>query len=377
VNPLYAAPTMFDALVGLELRVPPSEFRIFRAGVNETEKGDFTFDEEAARTVMESYGRRKVDLTMDYEHQALTEPPIEAPASCMSWVPQIRNGELWATECKWTDKAAGYLSAGEYRYFSPAFSHTDEGRIKEVLNLALTNIPAMRGIAPLVAASRRQTTGTEEGTSMDYEKLYKELQAAHEQLTAKLTALEATNADLTAKLSTAAGDGQTAVEEVKTLTAVLSLGATAGAPDRTAAVTALSTFRSNVRGLTGADSDAVAIGKIHSWKASHGEVERLSARVTELENEKLSGEFEGVLDAASAKGLSPADRTKLKADALKLNGGRITHDGIAFLRTCLSLKVAIPPGGLKPPNVEGGGMPDPLEAHIAKVCGRDAAAQGK
>ncbi len=374
---------MFDALIGIDdgPRTPPTEFRIFPAGAFETEKGGFHFDEKSQASVMESYARRAVDLTMDYEHQALVDPPIEAPASCKSWVPQIRNGELWATECKWTDRAYGYLAAGEYRYFSPAFSHDDEGGIKEVLNIALTNMPAMRGIAPLVAASRLHGNGKE--TAMDWEAKCKELQTQLEGLTAKLTALEATNADLTAKLSAKADDGQTAVaatEEVKGLTAVLSLGATAGAQDRTAAVTSLTTFRANVRNLTGADSDPVAIGKIHAWKAAHEEVTRLSSRVVELENEKLSGEFEAVLNEASAKGLAPAKRAELKADAMKLNGGRITRDGIAFLRTCLSIPLAHAAGGHKQPPVEGGGgAEDPLEAHIRKVCGKEmpAAAQGK
>lgn len=364
-----------------ESRIPPREFRIFPAGDFETEKGLFTFDADAQATVMESYARRSVDLTMDYEHQALHEPPIEAPASCKSWVPQIRNGELWATECKWTDRAYGYLLAGEYRYFSPAFSHDDDGRIKEVLNIALTNIPAMRGIAPLVAASRRET-GNKEGTSMDYEKLFKELQAKHDQVVAELTAVKAANADLTAKLSATTTTTQPEVEEVKALTAVLSLGAAAGASDRSAAVTALSTFRTNVRTLTGADSDPVAIGKIHAWKAAHGEVERLSARVTELENEKLSGEFEAVLNEASAKGLPPTKRAEIKAEAMKLNGGRITRDAITFLRTCLSVPMGHPPGGLAPPPVTGGGTIDPLQIHIATVCGADITklqpiAQGK
>ena len=369
---LAASAWSLDPYFGIEgdLRTPPKEFRIFPAGAFETEKGKFSFDDKAQETVMASYSRRNVDLTMDYEHQALHEPPIEAPASCKSWVPQIRNGELWATECKWTDRAYGYLLSGEYRYFSPAFSHDDDGQIKEVLNIALTNIPAMRGIAPLVAASRT-ATGNKEGTSMDFEKLFKELQAKHEAIVAELTAVKASNADLTAKLSAATTTAQPEVEEVKTLTAVLSLGATAGAPDRTAAITALTSFRGNVRALTGADSDAVALGKVHAWKAAHGEVERLSTRVTELENEKLTGEFEGVLDAASAKGLGASDRTKLKTEALAMNGGRITKDTITFLRTCLSVAKFVAPGGLKQPDVAGGGALDPLQIHIANICGAD------
>jgi phage I-like protein len=363
---------MFDALVGLEgeLRVPPKEFRLFVAGLNETEKGKFYFTEASQKTVMESWDRRKVDLTMDYEHQALHEPPIEAPNSCKRWVPQIRNGELWATECTWTDRAWSYLSAGEYRYFSPAFAHDDEGVILEVLNVALTNIPAMRGIAPLVAASRLKTG--KETPAMDWEKLYKELQAAQEQLTAKLTALETQNAELTTKLSAATEGGTAVVEEVKTLTATLSLAAGADASARAGAVAQLTTFRSNVRGLTGADSDVVALGKIHAWKAADAEVTRLSARVNELENEKIAGEFKAVLDEASAKGLEPVERTKIEEGARAILGGRLTKEAITFAKTCLSSRAFIPPGGIKQPKTEGGGTVDPMQLHIARVCGTES-----
>lgn len=56
---------------------------------------------------------------------------------------------------RWTPKAAKELTDGEWLYFSPAFSNEEKtGRILELINIALTNIPATRGMTPLVAASR-------------------------------------------------------------------------------------------------------------------------------------------------------------------------------------------------------------------------------
>jgi phage I-like protein len=379
VIPNVVNPTMFDPLVPYAdgaIQVPV-EFRIFSAGVNATEKGDWLFDEKAAATVMDGYARRGVDLTMDYEHMALADPPMVAPAACKRWVPQIRNGELWATECKWTDKAYGHLASGEYRYFSPAFTFDEEtGRIREVLNVALTNIPAMRGIAPLVAASQRPPNGGKE-TGMDYEKLFKDLQVLHEQLTAKLTALEAEKADLTAKLSAATGGSTEAAAETTALTATLSLPATARMSERAAAVQSLVALRTNIRNFTGAGDDATAIGIVHAWKQDAAKVVTLSAKVAELESAQLAAEFDAVLEAglAAKKIDGPAGRDALKQAALTAGGGRITREGIAIVKASIGAVTAGAAGGGKVPEPKVGAPTDgldPIQVHIATVCGRPA-----
>jgi phage I-like protein len=103
---------------------------------------------------------------MDYEHMSAQTPPIIAPASATHFIPEVRKDadgkpELWATQIVWTDKAAAHLRAGEYRLFSPLF-RTDGGnpaRVNELLNVGLTNIPALAGLIPLVAASGDTSTG--------------------------------------------------------------------------------------------------------------------------------------------------------------------------------------------------------------------------
>ena len=52
---------------------PPREFRIFKAGINATTKGDFLFDDEAAEKVMAAAKRHGTDrnLMIDLEHLSL------------------------------------------------------------------------------------------------------------------------------------------------------------------------------------------------------------------------------------------------------------------------------------------------------------------
>jgi hypothetical protein len=60
-------------LTPIALAVGPTtrEFRLFRAGVNETTKGTFLFDKRAAASVMAAYQRQGVDVMIDLEHLSL------------------------------------------------------------------------------------------------------------------------------------------------------------------------------------------------------------------------------------------------------------------------------------------------------------------
>lgn len=359
--------------IGQGPRSVPREFRIFRRGDNETESGVYVFDDKAATQVMEAWGRRQIDLTMDYEHQALHEPPIEAPAACTRWVPQVRDGDLWATDCMWTDKAWMYLANGEYRYISPAFRFDEKSmRIREVINLALTNLPAMRGIAPLVAATQGKDR---KEPGMNYEQMFKDLQAKYDQLQAQLNAKDGEIAQLNAKLAGKAeptAEAKAATEEIAGITATLSLPATAGRAERTTAVTSLAGLRASLRGVTGAADDAAAIGIIHGWKQASTETAKLSQRIAELEGAQLTAEFEGILDKAGTEGkLTPAKREELKTAALKMSGGKLTADGITFVRAALSVARATHTGSIVQDQTIGpGDLLDPTHAHIRQVLGR-------
>jgi phage I-like protein len=140
-------------------RQPPSAFRVFAAGLNRSDKGDFLFDEQAAAAVMEAFRQKAIDISIDYDHQSTATPQVSAPAA--GWCRlELRAGALWATSVRWTPRAQAALDAGEYRYFSPLFNFDeDTGRITKLINIALTNTPALHELRPLVAASSNIQTG--------------------------------------------------------------------------------------------------------------------------------------------------------------------------------------------------------------------------
>lgn len=137
----------------------PTEFRIFRAGANETTKGVFLFDAEAAREVMARYAREGVELMIDLDHLSLDDPAETSRtdvSDARGWFRlELRMGELWATAVRWTTDGARRLNEKTQRYTSPAFlADVETGRISALLNVALVGMPATHEAAPLVAASK-------------------------------------------------------------------------------------------------------------------------------------------------------------------------------------------------------------------------------
>lgn len=324
---------------------PPNEWRVFSYGLNSSDKGEFLFDEKAAEMVMAAFAKKGSTLTMDYEHQALAAPRNGQPApnSCYSWVPQIRtNGEgkpeLWATSAKWTDRASGLIRAKEYLYFSPAFETDKSKRVTRIVNMALTNIPALDNLEPLVAASRaNDADGDNDGDNM-------------------------TKCSVCGK---GIEDGESVMHashaSMAKLTSIVGLTATAGEIEIAAAVVELSTFRAQVIELTGAKNPVEALGLVGALKAKDGEITALK---TQIENDRvktLSAAFDAVLDEAGKAGKlppSPEAREKFVKPLLALSGGKVTQEAIDFARNHfagMEAKVKTDDnGGVSKPDGEGG-----------------------
>lgn len=146
------------AMASAAFESPPTEFLIFRAGVNATTKGDFVFDAAAAAEVLAAYSKQGVRLAIDLEHASLT-PAARANRSDASdargWFDvELRGGELWAVNVTWTPDGERRLAERTQCYISPAFLSDDAGRICELINVALVSQPATHQALPLVAASR-------------------------------------------------------------------------------------------------------------------------------------------------------------------------------------------------------------------------------
>lgn len=127
-------------------------------------------DDEAAALVMAAFDAGDHDMVIDYEHQTLAGG--EAPAA--GWITDLdwREDGLWA-RARWTDKAGGYISRGEYRYFSPVMLIDKlTRRIVRLKHFALTNAPGLDTIQAL--AAKEYFNLNEEGNIM-WEKILKML----------------------------------------------------------------------------------------------------------------------------------------------------------------------------------------------------------
>ncbi len=99
------------------------------------------------------------DLPIDFEHQTQRAATNGQPAPAAGWIETLdaRPDGVWA-RVRWNDRAREMLRAREYRYISPAFSHTDKGEILTIFGAALTNIPAL-GLTALATAQPPPETG--------------------------------------------------------------------------------------------------------------------------------------------------------------------------------------------------------------------------
>lgn len=153
----------------------PTEFRLFVKGWNFTENGKFLFDDVAAKSVMASYAAWGIDLAIDLEHQMLADGAAADPTArdARGWCKlEVRAGELWACDVRWTADGAARLTNKTQRYVSPAFDADPKSRrVLKMINVAITALPATHKTPALVAAS---ATGE---SSMDPKMVQKALEA--------------------------------------------------------------------------------------------------------------------------------------------------------------------------------------------------------
>jgi hypothetical protein len=136
---------------------PPSEIRLFKAGINETTKGEFLFDAKAAEMVMAAAkARGQVEYSIDLEHLSLDpEARHFNPDALGHFRLEVRSdGSLWAVNVTFNPEGRRRLSERTQRYVSPAFLTDDDNRVTEIHNIALVATPATQDTPALVAANR-------------------------------------------------------------------------------------------------------------------------------------------------------------------------------------------------------------------------------
>lgn len=264
----------------------PTEFRIFAFGANRAQKmgGDemaFTLDQDSAAKVMAAFKDRGLDrLPIDLDHQIIDGGSTDTAGKAYGWFqPEVRSDGLYASNIKWTPEGADLLKGKAYRFFSPVFFTDDSDRIVDLINVALTNLPALKDIPALVAANAKPE---------------------HKALKMKLVlnALGvAEDADEAVALS--------AVEQLKDVNA-------------------------QILALSGKATVAEALGALTAMKQSAEKVEQLTAENAQLKAEKQQAEINALVDEAVVDGrVAPAKREELLQLTAKI--------GVEGLKVCLSM----------------------------------------
>ncbi len=340
----------------------PTEIRLLKYGENESDYGPFMFDELAAALVMASFGTKGIPrLYADWNHEMMPKYPGEritreqGKAAC-SFVPEIRDGDLWASQIEWSEDGRADVESGHYNLFSPAFQYElgDDGvaRPRKLINFALVNMAGLNGIAPLIAAMAKH-----EGDEMDFETLYKDTKAQLDVANTKIKTLEAQGG------------------EVIAMSAAVGLPGGAAPQERMVAVQGLVTLRSSVLKLTGQDTPEGAIAALQAMKTNADKVVSLEAKIEADTAAKLRADLDEVWEGASKAGkLPPADRAEVEASLLDLSNGKVTEKTVAAAKTYvakLSAVVATADNGGAARQPASGVVLSPERIAIAKQMGRN------
>lgn len=241
---------------------PPSEFRIFPAGEIESHHGRFSFSPASSRRVMESAKKYGNDYSIDYQHgmfALLSANPAESAKAAGWFKPEIRDGSLWATQVSWTPKATEMLSNREYRYISPAFDFDEKKEIHLLRNVALTNVPAIFNLEPLLASW------------------------------------------------TSAGEPEEEEEHptMKTLLALLGLAETASEAEAMAKLSQLQTPMTELLSFTGKPAAGDALAVIKAWKAAADSVPAMHAELSQLKTAAVDVERDALIADGKKRGVVP------------------------------------------------------------------------
>jgi len=216
--------------VSLTAGAAPSEIRLLPVGRFAASDGSgrpagiaagWLVDEAVAVALMAQASLRASDFVIDFEHQTLHKEANGQPAPAAGWFKtlQFRPGDgLYATDVRWTPRAAAMIAAGEYRYLSPVFHYAPDGRVLALGPAALTNTPGLDGLTDLSHAALSALFSQEESPMKD---LLKALGLAETATEAEaLTALSALRANHTATLTAAAVPDAAKYAPIATLSAV-------------------------------------------------------------------------------------------------------------------------------------------------------------
>lgn len=127
-------------------------------------------DAAIAAQVIARFKANKTPPVVDYEHQTLQAEENGQPAPAAGFIRDLqwREGTGLVALVELTPRAKEYVAGGEYRYFSPVFTFDKtSGAVQALLMGALTNNPALDGMAPIALRAAARFHLNTEDTAMN------------------------------------------------------------------------------------------------------------------------------------------------------------------------------------------------------------------
>lgn len=153
--------TLESTTLSVEGGEPPSSFLLFKYGKNKVTKGNkrktITLTKRGAEQILSLAEEHGADLPIDYDHAMVSGAggaPDETGKAAGWFRLGAREDGLYAEGVTWTPAGHKRVSEREFRYTSPAvYTEVIDGEphVVQVINVALTSLPASHGLRPLVA----------------------------------------------------------------------------------------------------------------------------------------------------------------------------------------------------------------------------------
>ena len=148
---------------GYFLVFPEGETRSGDGSGRPTECDSWKLDASNGYPLASRLNARPLDMVIDYEHQTLSKERNGQPAPAAGWLAAgqweyVAGLGLCNKAPSWTPKGTKSIAEREYRYKSPVIAYDTDGNVTDVMNVAITNQPALLTLDELTALSARYAT---------------------------------------------------------------------------------------------------------------------------------------------------------------------------------------------------------------------------
>ncbi|MGH8012572.1 MAG: phage protease, partial [Candidatus Binataceae bacterium] len=119
-------------------------------------RGPFKLDDPAKVIAATRALDMDAGIPIDFDHATDYGAPRGNPAPAAGWIKELAVGDgFLCGRVEWTRPGAEAVAAKRWRYVSPVFEHSDDGKVIRLLRAGLTNNPNLK--LPAIAASQITT----------------------------------------------------------------------------------------------------------------------------------------------------------------------------------------------------------------------------